>query len=279
MPSTPQSKNSKSASKQQEKPHLPSPSHDDQETQTNYTLSSEPAIQRMQRELVLLRETITKQNEKITSLERKLGHFNSNIVVLESQLPLANHVADVLRGKWDDQEQYFRRACLVIEGIRGRDNETEASLANSVIDIKKSDLQLPGVTINDVYKCHRIEPTDDGKQNIIIKFTKHSTATKVFRERWKLSKLMSWKEHVKLRSSLTRHRQNLLTFARNLCAEAEEINVIFSDINGNSKLRFKEPVGNRQVYSFRNKMELAEILAKLDLDGYQLVDDHDFDEF
>ena len=60
-------------------------------------------MQRMQRELVLLRETIIKQNEKITSLERKLGHLDSNIVVLESQLALANHVTDVLREKLDEQ--------------------------------------------------------------------------------------------------------------------------------------------------------------------------------
>ena len=60
-------------------------------------------MQRTQRELVLLRETIIKQNEKITSLERKLGHLDSNIVVLESQLALANHVTDVLREKLDDQ--------------------------------------------------------------------------------------------------------------------------------------------------------------------------------
>ena len=72
MRSTPKSKNTRSASKQQEEPRLPSPPHDDQETQTSYTLPSEHAIQRMQRELVLLRETITKQNEKITSLERKM---------------------------------------------------------------------------------------------------------------------------------------------------------------------------------------------------------------
>ena len=152
------------------------------------------------------------------------------------------------------------------------------SLTNSVNDIIKSDLQLPGVSINDVDKCHRIGPTDnDCKQNI-KKFTKHSTATKVFRERRKLSKLMSWKKHVKFRTSMTRHRQNLFNFARNICAEAEEINFIFSDINGNLKIRLKEPIGNRQVCSFQNKMKLAEILAKLDLDGYQLVD-HDFDEF
>ena len=89
---------------------------------------------------------------------------------------------------------------------------------------------------------------------------------------------MSWKKHVQFRTSLTRNRQNLLTFARNLCTGAEEINFIFSDINDNLKIRLKEPIGYRQVYSFWNKLELAEILAKLDLDGYQLAD-HDFDEF
>ena len=140
-------------------------------------------------------------------------------------------------------------------------------------------MQLPDVTVNDVDKCHRTGPTgNDGKQNVIVRFTKHSTATKVFRERRKLSKLISWNKHVKFRTSLTRQRQNLLTFAHNLCAEAEEINFIFSDINGNLKIRLKEPTGNRQVYSFQNKMEHAEIIAKLDLDGYQLVD-HDFEEF
>ena len=116
--------------------------HDDQKTQTSYMLSSEPAIQRMQRELVLLRETITKHTEKITCLERKLGHLDSNMVVLESQLALANHVTDVLREKLDDKEQYFRQPCLVVEGIRSRENETEASITNSVIDITRSDLQL-----------------------------------------------------------------------------------------------------------------------------------------
>ena len=140
-------------------------------------------------------------------------------------------------------------------------------------------MQLPGVSINDVDKCHRTGPTDnDRKQNIITKFTKHSMATKVLRERLKLSKLMSWKKHVKFRTSLTRHRQNLLTFAHNICAETEEINFIFSNINGNLKIRLKEPIGNWKVYSFWNKMVLAEILAKLDLDGYQLVD-QDSDKF
>ena len=148
MPSDPKSKNTRSTSKQQEKPCLPLPPHDDQKTQTSYTLSSEPSIQRMQHELVLLRETITKQDERIASLERKLGHLDSNIVVLESQLTLANQVTDVLQSKLDGQEQYSRRPCLVTEGIRSYESETEASFTNSVIDIIKSDLQIPDVAVN-----------------------------------------------------------------------------------------------------------------------------------
>ena len=72
---------------------------------------------------------------------------------MESQHALVNHVTDVLRDKLDDQEQYSRRPCLVIEGIRSRENETEASVTKSIIDIIKSDLQLPDITENDVDKC------------------------------------------------------------------------------------------------------------------------------
>ena len=62
-------------------------------------------------------------------------------------------MTDVLRDELDDQEQYSRRPCLVIEGIRSRENETEASVTKSIIDIIKSDLQLPDITENDVDKC------------------------------------------------------------------------------------------------------------------------------
>ena len=77
-----------------------------------YTLSSEPAIQRMQRELVLLRETITKQNEKITSLERKLGHLDSIIVVLESRL--ARSTIDSKTQNEESKIAYDYVACCAI---------------------------------------------------------------------------------------------------------------------------------------------------------------------
>ena len=101
--------------------------------------------------------------EKIASLEKKVDDIDSNIVVLESQHALANHVSDVLHKKFGDQEQYSRRLRLAIEGIRICENETEAFVTKSVFDIIKSDLQFPDIAENNVDKCYRIWPIyDDG---------------------------------------------------------------------------------------------------------------------
>ena len=34
---------------------------------------------------------------------------------------------------------------------------------------------------------------------------------------------------------------------------------VYTDMNGNIKIRLKEPINNRVVFSFNNKMELSEI--------------------
>ena len=39
------------------------------------------------------------------------------------------------------------------------------------------------------------------------------------------------------------------------------IHFVYTDVNGNIKIRLKEPTNKRVVFSFSNKMELAEILG------------------
>ena len=104
MLSIPKSKNTRSTSKQQEKSRLPL--HDNQEIQTSYMLSSEFMIQRMQSELVYCEKPSQNKMKKIIFLERKLGNFDSNIVVLKFKLTLANYVSDMFHKRLDDQEQY-----------------------------------------------------------------------------------------------------------------------------------------------------------------------------
>ena len=63
------------------------------------------------------------------------------------------------------------------------------------------------------------------------------------------------------RTSLTKRQQNLLKYACEQAEDYEIIHFVFADVNGNLKLRLKEKVRNRMVFSFNNKTELAEILG------------------
>ena len=59
-------------------------------------------------------------------------------------------------------------------------------------------------------------------------------------------------------------RQELLEYATKVTGDYSLIHFAYADINGNLKIRLKEPVKNRVVFSFNNKTELAEILGLID---------------
>ena len=42
------------------------------------------------------------------------------------------------------------------------------------------------------------------------------------------------------------------------------IHFVYTDVNGNIKIRLKEPINKRVVFSFNNKMELTEILGLME---------------
>ena len=71
MSSTPKSKRTGSTSKQQEKAHLQSSPHDDHKTQTSCKLSSEPAIQRMQRDWFYCKKPSQNKTKRLQLLKEK----------------------------------------------------------------------------------------------------------------------------------------------------------------------------------------------------------------
>ena len=75
---------------------------------------------------------------------------------------------------------------------------------------------------------------------------------------------MSNQKGVKIWNSLTKRRQNLLKYAHEQTEDCEIIRIVFADVNGNLKLRLKEKVRNRMVFSFDNKTELAGILGLIE---------------
>ena len=56
----------------------------------------------------------------------------------------------------------------------------------------------------DIDKPHRIGPAEGDEQNIIIKFTKDSTASHIYQSRGKLKDRRSNQRGVKIRTSLTK---------------------------------------------------------------------------
>ena len=106
-----------------------------------------------------------------------------------------------------------------------------------------------------------LAPIGGQPTNIIINFTKDFIASHIYHSRGKLKDNRANHKGVKIRTSLTKCRQNLLKYACEQAEDYEMIDFIFADVNGNLKLSVKEKVRNRMVFSFSNKTEFAEILS------------------
>ena len=111
-------------------------------------------------------------------------------------------------------------------------------------------------------KCHRIGPinTKDGTQSTIVRFKTHSFREAVYLKRRKCNK----KQKIKL--SLTQRRRKTLTYAYNNADKLPEIDFFSADIHGNLKIRLKNPINNKFVYSFRDKRELLNLFEKFGWD-------------
>ena len=92
----------------------------------------------------------------------------------------------------------------------------------------------------------------------IVKFTKHSTAETIHKQRKKLRTEKEDKTNqIKFGVSLTMLRQKLLEYATKVTCDYSLNYFAYADINGNLKIRLKKLIKNRAVFSFINKTELA----------------------
>ena len=53
----------------------------------------------------------------------------------------------------------------------------------------------------------------------------------------------------------------LLEYATKVIDDYSLIHLVYTDINGNLEICLKEPIKNREVFSFNNKTDLADILG------------------
>ena len=166
----------------------------------------------------------------------------------------------MLSNEIDDLQQYQRRHCIVIDGLRTSPNETSDQVTEKVLT---ENLQFDPEEVNyQIDKCHRIGPinTKDGMQSMIVRFKTHSFREAVYLKRRKCNK----KQKTKL--SLTQRRRKTLTYAYNNAIKLSQIDFFYVDIHGNLKFRLKNAISNKFVYFSRDKGELLNLFEKFGWD-------------
>ena len=83
-----------------------------------------------------------------------------------------------------------------------------------------------------------------------------------------------------MRLSLTKRRQNLLNFAQTHLQDEPNFKFVYADEDGNLKVRTKDPVGRKFVFSFKSERGIAQSITRIsvDNDGFQVLHG-DFEEF
>ena len=99
--------------------------------------------------------------------------MEGRISELESQIGITQTVISLLQMKIDNQEQYSRRPCLVINGLEELGDEDE--IQKIAVTIKEETGISRNTVIKNLNKTHPIGQGDDaGKQKRIVKFISDS---------------------------------------------------------------------------------------------------------
>ena len=182
---------------------------------------------------------IEAQNTRISALENKIDCLESSLKVTQAcNTALENEVdtktKEILKNQ-EETEQYSRRLCLRIYGIKCEDNESaEVCLQKCVKVFEELGVSIPNVCID---RAHRVGKAifKDGlkKQPMIVKFTTWRHRTEVFRARKKLKDYTIYLD-------LTRERLSLLKEARKYIEGNSSCEYAFADVNCRLSLRFKD---------------------------------------
>ena len=104
--------------------------------------------------------------------------------MLESQVHKTNTVNSKLQEHIDNMKKYQRRACIIVDGIKTRNDETEEDVKMKVVNHLQKEMNLKKEDFNKYYdKSHRLGPIKNGKQSIILRFMTHSFPHQIYNNR------------------------------------------------------------------------------------------------
>lgn len=220
-------------------------------------------IEHISRSLQEVQNTLTKS---ITDHEGEINKLKTRINILESQVKLGEHFAELHDRKLDDMEQFSRKVNLRLKGIEVLRNDSPTA----IMEVIKQELSINEVNIPDseIDRCHR-----DGKQyvrngktyqDVLIKFGLWRSRDIMYKSRKTFS--------FGVQADLTTRRNDILWAARydveNEPRVSDVVDFVFADLNCKLKLKTK----SNRFYGFNSHDEFLNLVDRL---GDELLDDVD----
>ena len=230
---------------------------------------SSTQIKSLKAELLEKDKIISALVKRVEINEKRLNSVEGNLIKLKSELFVSQTVSKHLAKQIDNREQYSRRNCILIEGLKIKEKETSNDIENSVKTFLKDQAEIDESIITEEFdKAHRVGKIKNGKQSTILRLKSHSLVEKVHRKKKDVKK-----RGYDLRPSLTRKRMELLQEARDIVEKEDRIQFVYADIHGNLKVRLKDEFQKRFVFNFNDIEDLSFFLQKIS----QVESEH-FDE-
>ena len=203
---------------------------------------------------IKLEERILNQDKRIDQLEAEL-QICKNVSKLLAENCEANQI------KSDENEQYSRRTCLRINGIKVSDDRNK----ENVMDVIKECYDDVGLPFNpdEIDRAHRIgkvhtnSETEDKTQSIIVKFKSWGSRTTFYKSRPKA--FVDGKEKPRRFSvslNLTKRRYDILKRAKGIISGYPGVNFVFAVVNCSLAVRFKDD----SYYHFNDETQLTRYL-------------------
>ena len=200
------------------------------------------------------------QYNKITDLEKKVNSLEGQLIIVNSQFTVRDHVIEGLKGEIQRLQQYTRRYTVSVTGIEKKQNERPDELREEVLKLVED--VTSNTTEHDIDKFHRNGRTfNNGKdQEILIRFKSHAAKEAFYRGR---KSLPPTRRGVKIRPSLSMNQKNLLKDAEkivedyNLGEELQNpVEFVLANVHGETQVKLKNKFRGSEFVTFRSVNEL-----------------------
>ena len=179
-------------------------------------------------------ESIKFINEKFVEMEADREEKERQISELKNEVKYLNEKVERMDRSLDRHEQYSRRNCLLIHGVKENEKEDTDEV---VIEFFEKEMEEK-LSANDIDRSHRLGKEQSGTRPrpIIIKFTRYNVCNVIFRKK----KILKGKA-VSITENLTKKRITEMKVARETYGFknvwSQDGKILYTDANDRNKIK------------------------------------------